>query len=141
MHIDDSDDDALLLSRALRHSAHPTIFRWFPSAREAASYLENPPPDGIPDLIFCDLRMPGMSGHDFIRWLRNSKMPTLPVVVLSSSELIEDIRLAYQLGANSFLIKPVSVPEIREMVNNAVEFWSQCILTTRAPNSSPSSEN
>lgn len=141
MHIDDSDDDALLLSRALRHSAHPTVFRWFPSVREAIHYLDNPPADDLPDLIFCDLRMPGMTGHDFIRWVRASRTPTLPIVVLSSSESIEDIRLAYQLGANSFLIKPVAVLEIREMIHNAVEFWSQCILTTRSPDSSSPSNN
>jgi len=87
----------------------------------------------IPDLIFCDLRMPGMTGHDFIRWLRQSKWQTVPVVVLSSSELTEDIRAAYALGANSFLLKPLSADEILKLIYDAVEYWRRCNLVTREP--------
>jgi CheY-like chemotaxis protein len=135
IHIDDNDDDALLLSRALRQAPQATSFKWFPSAREAVGYLDHAANDEMPDLIFCDLRMPGMDGHDFVRWLRASKHHTVPVVVLSSSERHEDIRLAYELGANSFLTKPLSVPEIWEMIHNAIEFWNQCSFSTRAPES------
>jgi CheY-like chemotaxis protein len=131
MHIDDSDDDALLLSRALRHGEHPMVFKWFPSAGEAVGYLEHAGTNDRPDLIFCDLRMPGMDGHGFVRWLRSSRFHTVPVVVLSSSDLLEDIRAAYQLGANSYLTKPLAVTEILEMVHNAVEVWSRCTLTAR----------
>jgi CheY-like chemotaxis protein len=134
MHIDDNDDDALLLSRAVRHAPHPTVLKWFPSALEAVGYLERAEEHDAPDLIFCDLRMPGMSGHEFVRWLRASAFRKVPVVVLSSSDLMGDIKAAYQLGANSFLTKPMDVPEIWSMVHNAVEFWSRCILPTNEQN-------
>lgn len=133
IHIDDSDDDALLLSRVLDKCEQPTALEWFPSATAAMRFLEIAPAAEVPDLIFCDLRMPGMSGHEFIQWLRRSRWPTIPVVVLSSSELLEDIRVAYALGANSFLIKPLDLHEILQLIRNAVEYWRRCSLVTREP--------
>jgi two-component system, response regulator len=120
-HIDDNDDDALLLSRVLRRSQHPTTLKWFPSAREAIDFLEEARATDMPDLIFCDLRMRGISGHDFIRWLRQSKWQTVTVIVLSWSDLIEDIRAAYELGANSFLTKPLVAAEILKVLQDAGE--------------------
>lgn len=131
-HIDDSDDDALLLSRVLKQCPHPTALTWFPSAQEAVHFLENANHEA-PDVILCDLKMPGMTGHDFIQWLRQSRCKSVPVIVLSSSDMIEDLRQAYALGASSFLIKPLSVTEILEMMNAAVEYWRRCNLVDRSP--------
>lgn len=107
-HIDDSDDDALLFSRALRQSQQPATLKWFPWAREAVEYLEAASVTDFPDLIFCDLKMPGMTGHDFIRWLRQSHWQAVPVIALSGSDMVQDIRTAYEIGVNSFLNKPLS---------------------------------
>jgi CheY-like chemotaxis protein len=133
VHIDDSDDDALLLARVLHKYEQPTSLRWVPSATAAMRFLEIASEAEIPDLIFCDLRMPGMSGHEFIRWLRQSKWKAVPVIVLSSSELLEDIRSAYALGANSFLIKPLDADEILKLIHDAVDYWSRCNLVPRPP--------
>jgi len=125
-HIDDHDDDALLLSRFLRRSQRPTNLKWFPSAREAVGFIEEAPTADLPDLIFCDLRMPGMTGHDFISWLRQSKWRDVPVIVLSSSDLIDDIRAAYELGANSFLQKPLIGAEILKLLQCAEPSLDLC---------------
>jgi len=132
-HIDDSDDDALIVSRVLRQCPHPTALKWFPGAREAIEFIERAQREELPDLILCDLKMPAVSGHDFIRWLRQSHRNTVPVVVLSSSDLIEDIREAYALGANSFLIKPLAATEILQMMDVVVEYWRRCHLVDRRP--------
>lgn len=125
-HIDDSEDDALVLTRVLRQCPHPIDLKWFPSAPEAMEYLERATENELPDLILCDLRMPAMTGHEFIRWLRQSRFKSVTVIVLSSSDLMEDIREAYALGANSFLIKPLASSEILTMMNSAVDYWRKC---------------
>ena len=131
LHIDDSDDDALVLSRVLRNCTHPTSLKWCSGAPEAIEFLEKAGPDEVPDVILCDIKMPIMNGHEFIRWLRQSRCKTVTVVVLSSSDLMEDIREAYALGANSFLIKPLAASEILTMMNAAVEYWRRCNLVQR----------
>jgi CheY-like chemotaxis protein len=125
-HIDDSEDDALVLTRVLRQCPHPVDLKWFPSALEAVDFLEKANEPEFPDLILCDLRMPAMTGHEFIRWLRQSRCKSVTVIVLSSSDLIEDIREAYALGANSFLIKPLASNEILTMVNSVIDYWRKC---------------
>ncbi len=121
-HIDDNGDDALLFLRVLRRSPHSTTLKWFPSAGEAVAFLDEAPAANFPDLIFCDLRMPGMTGHDFIRWLRQSNWRAVPVIVLSASDMAEDIRMAYALGANSFLIKPLVPAEILKLLQDAIRW-------------------
>lgn len=116
IHIDDNVDDALLLSLVLGKCEKPISHEWFSSATTAIGFLGNASDAQMPDLIFCDLRMPDMSGHDFIRWLRQSKWQHIPVVVLSGSEFEDDIRAAYALGANSFLFKPLAVDEILKLM-------------------------
>ena len=125
-HIDDSEDDALVLARVLRQCPHPIALKWFESASEAVEFLEKATENESPDLILCDLRMPAMTGHEFIRWLRQSRHKSVTVIVLSSSDLMEDIREAYALGANSFLIKPLASSEILTMMNAAVDYWRKC---------------
>lgn len=72
----------------------------------------------IPYLVFLDLYMPRMSGHDVLAWVRKQPpLKNLPVVVLTSSHDTADIEKAYELGANSYLIKPMSSESIKEMVD------------------------
>jgi CheY-like chemotaxis protein len=133
IHVDDSDVDALVVSHVLRECPHANILKHFPSASEAIKFLDSAAEGERPDLILCDLKMPGMSGHDFLRWLRGSRHKTVPTVIFSSSDFLEDIREAYVLGANSFLIKPLARNEILNMMNAIVEYWRRCNLVERRP--------
>src|SRR2546429_5508391 len=61
----------------------------------------------LPELLLLDLKMPRIDGFEVLRWLRQQPgLATLRVVVLTSSKEMRDLNLAYQLGANSFLVKP-----------------------------------
>jgi DNA-binding NarL/FixJ family response regulator len=78
----------------------------------------------LPALILLDLKMPGMSGHEFLGWLRGrEEFRSLRVVVLSSSDETRDVKLAYKLGANSFLIKPADFDRFVEISQALSGYW------------------
>ena len=62
----------------------------------------------FPDMVLLDIKMPMTDGFDVLRWIRHQPtIAKLCVVMLTSSDEIRDVNLAYQLGANSFLVKPL----------------------------------
>lgn len=71
----------------------------------------------LPEFVLLDLRMPRKGGFEALRWIRSmSGVNALPVVVLSSSALPEDVELATALGATSYVVKPGSYQELCRMV-------------------------
>jgi DNA-binding response OmpR family regulator len=68
--------------------------------------------------------MPKASGFDVLRWIRaRPSLSSLRVVVLTSSERIKDIDMAYELGANSFLTKPLNLTDFANMIEAMLRFW------------------
>jgi len=94
----------------------------------------------FPALILLDLQLPRRSGHEVLEWLRGQEegLRRLPVVVLTSSKEPRDVNRAYELGANSYLVKPVSFEALLELVKAVERYW--LILTERpeAPSARPS---
>src|SRR6185437_9957091 len=84
-----------------------------------------------------DLKMPGHSGMEILRWLRAQPgLATLRVVVLTSSEQLRDVNDAYRLGANSFLMKPYDFEDLVHLAKVIQEYWlylSKCPDSARAP--------
>jgi CheY-like chemotaxis protein len=76
-----------------------------------------------PVIVFLDLKLPMMSGHEVLAWIRAQRqLESLLVVVLTSSNEPSDIRRSYSLGANSYLMKPLTA---RQLVDLAKAFnWS-----------------
>ncbi len=78
----------------------------------------------FPYLILLDLDMPRVNGLEFLAWLRRTfSSKDLPVVVLTASAFVSDVRTAYLLGANTFLTKPVGSAELSETIKHVAEFW------------------
>ena len=78
----------------------------------------------LPDLLLLDLKMPRMDGFETLRWLRlQPGLKALRVVVLTSSEEIRDVNLAYQLGANSFLVKPIDFEAFVKVSQAISGYW------------------
>src|SRR5205085_1970284 len=67
-----------------------------------------------------------MSGFDFLSWLRASVYRTVPVVMRSASENQKDVNRAYELGANSYMVKPVVLEEAEAQFKSLSRFWFQC---------------
>jgi CheY-like chemotaxis protein len=75
-------------------------------------------------LVLLDLKMPKLNGFDVLNWMRQKKeFRRVPVVVLSSSNHDDDVRKAYDLGANSFLIKPVGFEALTDLARAIEHYW------------------
>ncbi len=78
----------------------------------------------LPALILLDLKLPRRSGFEVLRFIRDQQATRhTPVVVLTSSNQQDDIRRAYEDGANSYLIKPVGRDALIEMVRSLNAYW------------------
>ena len=78
----------------------------------------------MPALLLLDLKMPRADGFEVLNWLRTQPgLASLRVIVLTSSEDIRDVSKAYQLGANSFLVKPLDFKNTVAMVETITDFW------------------
>lgn len=78
----------------------------------------------IPALILLDLKLPRRSGFEVLEWIRGNEPTRLwPVVVLTSSNQNGDVRQAYELGANSYLVKPVGSEALLDMIKTLQSYW------------------
>jgi CheY-like chemotaxis protein len=121
---------ALLLIRAF---ARANIFSPLPILKggdEAISYLSEvgrpatAPRFRLPSVILLDTVLPGKSGFEVLAWIRRQPaFKRLPVIILSSSADPVNINRSYELGANSYLVKPTSFPALVELVTGLRVFW------------------
>jgi CheY-like chemotaxis protein len=126
--VEDNPDDALLIRRAFKKAglAPPAHVA---DGEAAVAYLTRavtcPPPNGtLPGLVLLDLKLPRKSGLEVLAWLHaHDALRRLPVVVLTSSREAPDVRRAYDLGANSYLVKPVGFEELLQLVETLGLYW------------------
>ncbi|MBN8865592.1 MAG: response regulator [Sphingobacteriales bacterium] len=86
-----------------------------------------------PRVILLDIKMPKMDGIEVLRNIRaNESTRTIPVVIMTSSNEDKDILASYQLGVNSYVVKPVEFDEFVKAVGNLGLYW---LLTNRAVSS------
>ncbi len=125
--VEDDPNDVLLIKRAFGkvNIANPIIV--VNDGEQAISYLAGREPyvdRALPMLVLLDLKLPRRSGHEVLEWLRQQQnLKRLPVVVLTASSESSDVNRAYDLGANSYLVKPVTFDALVEMVNTLNLYW------------------
>ena len=78
------------------------------------------------DLVLLDLNLPGVKGHDVLEAVRaatDERVRRMPIVVLSHSEVLDDVVRSYDLGANSHIAKPHSLDALFEVVETLGRYW------------------
>jgi len=122
--VEDNADDEQLTLRAMRQSDVPNIIRVARDGAEALDFLFGPTAQRLPDLVLLDLKLPKVSGLEVLeRIRREEKTRTLPIVVLTSSDEEKDIVESYNLGANSYIRKPVDFDEFIDAVRQLGLYW------------------
>jgi CheY-like chemotaxis protein len=130
LHVDDDPNDTTLLEAARRKAGVQFRLENVCDGDQAIAYLNglgnyaNRINHPFPTLILLDLKMPRATGFEILRWIRcHPECKNLAVVVLSGSELNEDIQKAYRLGANSYLVKPLGFMALVKLVKNIAAIW------------------
>lgn len=91
-------------------------------------------PEHHPKVILLDLKMPRVDGLEILRQVkRDPRLKFIPVVVLTSSQQEKDIEESYNLGANAFVVKPVSFEKFQDMINRITQFWVVLNETVLSP--------
>ena len=127
---EDNATDALMVQRAFKKAHLMNPVQVVDDGDKAVAYLagEGPYADRekcpLPVLLLLDLKLPRRSGLEVLEWLRKQDgLKRLPVVVLTSSRESSDVNRAYDLGANSYLVKPVDFDPLLEMVKTLGLYW------------------
>jgi two-component system, response regulator len=128
--IEDNQDDEELALLAFDHSRIANEIVVVRDGQEALDYLFGTPVnDGrdahvLPQLILLDLKLPKVSGLDVLKRLRaDPRTRRLPVVILTSSREDEDVLRSYDLGANSYVRKPVEFAQFAEAIKQLQMYW------------------
>ena len=113
--VEDNSDDVLLIQREFQLARLTNPLHVVSSGPKAIAYLTKSGTQ-IPALVLLDINMPGSDGFAVLKWVRRqSAFAQLCVVVLSSSDEMRDVNLAHQLGADSFLVKPLEHRSLAEL--------------------------
>lgn len=117
--VEDNEDDVFFMKRAFRDARLPNRLQVVNSGDDAVEYLTNTGRFAnrdeypTPDMVFLDLKMPGMDGFDVLSWIRQSRGLKVPVAVLTSSPEDSDRKRARELGADCYLLKPPTQAMLR----------------------------
>jgi CheY-like chemotaxis protein len=138
--VEDREDDILLLRTAFRKAGLLNPIHFVRDGEEAVAYLRG---EGkyasraeypLPDLMLLDLKLPRMDGIEVLKWVRQQEgIRGLPVVVLTSSERIQDVNRAYEFGANSFFVKEIDFDNLVSLNQVLHRYW---LKTARRPETS-----
>ncbi|NQE36983.1 Response regulator rcp1 [Microcoleus sp. IPMA8] len=129
--VEDNPVDILLMQRAFRNEIFTNTSLQIVRDGDAAVFYLNG--DGeysdrdrypLPAVILLDLKLPRRSGHEVLVWLKQQpELKRLPVVMLTSSKETIDVKRAYDLGVNSYLVKPIGFASLLEMMQSFNEYW------------------
>lgn len=130
LYAEDNPDDSLLVQRAFRKLGQPCSIIAVEDGASALAYLKG---EGefadrqthpFPTLALLDVKMPRFSGLEVLEWIRQQpEFSSLPVVIFTSSRNVTDVRRAYDLGVNAYLVKSVEYKELQDTLHTFISFW------------------
>ena len=131
---DDDPEDTLLVEEALKEARLGNTLRFVEDGEELMDYLyhrgrfadlnESP----RPGLILLDLNMPKKDGRDALREIKgDSLLRRIPIIVLTTSQSEEDIFRIYDLGASSFITKPVTFEGLVDVMRTLNKYWFEIV--------------
>ncbi len=132
--VDDDEDDCLLVEAALYEAYFKCDFRCVRDGLEMFDYLNrcglyrDPGIAPRPDIILLDLKLPRMDGREVLQKLKSDyRFRSIPVIVLTTSSLEEDVTLCYDMGANTYLVKDGSFAGLRAALKVVKNYWLETV--------------
>jgi CheY-like chemotaxis protein len=130
LHAEDDPNDVLLVGLGFRKAAIPAVLRIVNDGEQVIQYLAGEGPfadrtaNPLPALLLLDLKLPRRSGFEVLSWVRShDDLRRLPIVMLTSSAQAEDINRCYEMGANSYVVKPSVLEDLVTMAKKISAYW------------------
>lgn len=128
--VEDEPIDVMMIRRAFKKAQIGNPVQVVDDGDAAVAYLAGQGPYAdrdaypCPSLMILDLKLPRRSGLEVLAWMRREpELQVLPVIVLTSSQDSADVQRAYELGANSYLVKPVEHRALVDMMCSLKGYW------------------
>ena len=129
LQVEDDPNDVFFLQHAMKKAGLANPIQVASDGQEAIDYLQGAGKFAdrkqfpFPCLVLLDLKLPFVMGLDVLKWIRQQPGMTLVVLLLTASGEEADIKAAYRLGANGFLVKPSEANKLQDMVKAIRDFW------------------
>jgi CheY-like chemotaxis protein len=131
---DDDEDDRLMAKEAFTEVKLLNYFHTVENGEELMEYLyrrgkyADPAVSPRPGLILLDLNMPKKDGRQALKEIKaDPSLRSIPIVVLTTSKAEEDILRSYDLGVNSFIIKPVTFEGLVDIMKTLTKYWFEIV--------------
>jgi CheY-like chemotaxis protein len=127
--VEDNPMDAELTIRALKNGGLANKLLWVKDGQQALDFLFRQGEfaereDTVPRIVLLDLKMPRVDGIEVLRAIRaDARTKPIPVVIMTSSQEEQDVVRSYELGVNSYVVKPVDFNAMAELVRQAGYYW------------------
>lgn len=128
--VEDSKDDYEATLRSLQRSEFVHPVHWCKGGQDALDYLNKSGRYAdnndirLPNLILLDLNMPGIDGRQVLEHIKNDdKLKTIPVVILTTSSNVTDVEKCYNMGASTYIQKPVNFDGLTEALRTLKNYW------------------
>ncbi len=128
--VDDNPEDTELIVRALRKRRLANRLVTVEDGQQALDFVfgrgayEGRDPARVPRVIFLDLKLPKVNGLEVLKILKSDEnTKCIPIVIVSSSKEDPDIKAAFTLGANSYVVKPVNFESFLEAMDHTGYYW------------------
>ena len=130
--VEDNEGDVVLTKRAFAESKIANNLSVAKNGEEAISRLRK---EGeyanteTPDIILLDLNLPKMSGQEVLQVIKNDeRLRYIPIIILSSSRAEQDVVKSYDLHANGYIVKPVNMNDLSQVVSKLEAFWFTLVV-------------
>lgn len=131
---DDDADDRRLTKEAFEESRLANNLRFVENGEDLLDYLRHrgkfadPESSPRPGLILLDLNMPRLDGRAALKELKSDpELRTIPVVILTTSKADEDVYRSYDLGVNSYIVKPVTFEALVDILQTLEKYWIEIV--------------
>jgi two-component system response regulator len=138
--VEDNEDDYEATERSFRRARFMNPISWCRNGQEALDFLRgegkyaNPDSRRDTDLILLDLNMPGLDGRRVLEILKSEeRLKHIPVVILTTSSDSKDVDKCYELGASTYIQKPVNFEGLAEAVRTMKDYWFGIALLPHMP--------
>ena len=133
---DDDEEDRMMTKKAWENSRLANDLHFVEDGEELMEYLRrsgdytDPEDSPRPGLILLDLNMPKMDGREALKEIKSTQeLRRIPVVVMTTSKAEEDICRSYDLGANSYITKPVTFDGLVNIIQQIGTYWFELVET------------